>query len=159
MQKRCVPVEPGARKKHFANLRGGASGSRRKQRANARDGTDASAGARVATIRDGQCVASLAPRKDRPTNTDDTVPPCLVSPPMDHAAADVAAPTEDPFGGRAFISPAKIRILLTPAGPDVTPGEFEKWAAHVRQFESIAIADLPTSQTGRAGPGESLLRK
>lgn len=74
---------------------------------------------------------------------------------MSHAAAEVvAAPTEDPFGGRAFISPAKIRILLTPAGPDVSPAEFEKWAAHVRQFESIAIADLPTSQTGRAGPSE-----
>ncbi|CAO1627315.1 unnamed protein product [Sympodiomycopsis kandeliae] len=72
---------------------------------------------------------------------------------MAHAAATaVAAPTEDPFGGRAFISPAKIRILLTPAGPDVSPREFEQWAAYVRQFESIALTDLPTSQTGRAGP-------
>lgn len=69
--------------------------------------------------------------------------------------ASEAAPTEDPFGGRSFVSPAKIRILLTPAGPDVSPADFEQWAANVRSFETIRIADLPSSQTGRAGPGES----
>lgn len=65
-----------------------------------------------------------------------------------------AAPTEDPFGGRAFVSPAKIRILLTPTGPDVSPVDFEKWAANVRAFESIRLADLSPSGNGRAGPRE-----
>ncbi|PWN28125.1 hypothetical protein BDZ90DRAFT_231881 [Jaminaea rosea] len=62
------------------------------------------------------------------------------------------APTEDPFGGRAFISPAKIRVLLTPSGPNVSPADFERWAAVVRSFESIRLADLPVSTNGRPGP-------
>ncbi|CAO1630540.1 unnamed protein product [Parajaminaea phylloscopi] len=66
--------------------------------------------------------------------------------------ASGVAPTEDPFGGRAFVSPAKIRILLTPTGPDVSPADFDQWAACVRSFESIRLADLPESVTGRAGP-------
>lgn len=67
-----------------------------------------------------------------------------------------AAPTPTPVGGRSFASPAMVRILLAPAGPDVTPAEFDKWSAAVRNWESVKLTELPKSQTGRPGPGESL---
>ncbi|PWN93852.1 hypothetical protein FA10DRAFT_248239 [Acaromyces ingoldii] len=63
-----------------------------------------------------------------------------------------AAPTPTPVGGRSFASPAMVRILLAPAGPDVTPAEFDKWSAAVRNWESVKLTELPKSQTGRPGP-------
>ncbi|PWN52516.1 hypothetical protein IE53DRAFT_378066 [Violaceomyces palustris] len=68
-----------------------------------------------------------------------------------YPAHNISSPTASPIGGRSFTCPAKIRILLAPAG-GVSPKEFEECANHVRNFETIRLEDLPSSQSGRQGP-------
>lgn len=67
---------------------------------------------------------------------------------------NMAAPTPTPVGGRAFCSPAMIRILLTPATADVTPDEFERMTSAIRRIESIRISDLPLRAPGSNGPSQ-----
>ncbi|KAI3482537.1 hypothetical protein L1887_54778 [Cichorium endivia] len=59
-----------------------------------------------------------------------------------------AAPTPSPVGGRSFIDHAKLRILLAPVG-DIDEAEFAKWCDAVRSFETIRLADLPSSCAAR----------
>ncbi|SPO47356.1 related to hypercellular protein (hypa) [Moesziomyces antarcticus] len=59
-----------------------------------------------------------------------------------------AAPTPSPIGGRSFIDHAKLRILLAPVG-DIDEAEFAKWCDAVRSFETIRLADLPSSCAAR----------
>lgn len=58
------------------------------------------------------------------------------------------APTPSPLGGRSFIDHAKLRILLAPVG-GVSESDFAKWCDCVRSFETIRLADLPSSCTAR----------
>lgn len=68
---------------------------------------------------------------------------------------NMAAPTPTPVGGRAFCSPAMVRILLTPASADVTPDEFERMTSAIRRIESIRISDLPLRSSGGSnGPSQ-----
>lgn len=67
---------------------------------------------------------------------------------------NMAAPTPTPVGGRAFCSPAMIRILLTPATANVTPDEFERMTSAIRRIESIRISDLPSRSPGSNGPSQ-----
>ncbi|CDU24850.1 related to hypercellular protein (hypa) [Sporisorium scitamineum] len=59
-----------------------------------------------------------------------------------------AAPTPSPIGGRSFIDHAKLRILLTPVG-GISEADFARWCDYVRSFETIRLADLPSSCTAR----------
>ncbi|CBQ68893.1 related to hypercellular protein (hypa) [Sporisorium reilianum SRZ2] len=59
-----------------------------------------------------------------------------------------AAPTPSPIGGRSFIDHAKLRILLAPVG-GISEAEFSKWCDFVRSFETIRLADLPSSCAAR----------
>lgn len=68
--------------------------------------------------------------------------------------ATMAAPTPTPVGGRAFCSPAMIRILLTPATADVSPDDFERMTSAIRRIESIRISDLPFRAPGSNGPSQ-----
>jgi hypothetical protein len=72
------------------------------------------------------------------------------------AKEGLPAPTSTPIGGRSFASPAMIRILLTPAHPNVTPDEFEMMAGVIRRFDTIRLSDLPKSQSRGETVGESL---
>ena len=72
-----------------------------------------------------------------------------------------AAPTPSPIGGRSFIDHAKLRILLAPVG-GISEADFARWCDYVRSFETIRLADLPSSCTARRraasttySPGES----
>ncbi|SPO28950.1 related to hypercellular protein (hypa) [Ustilago trichophora] len=59
-----------------------------------------------------------------------------------------AAPTPSPIGGRSFIDHAKLRILLAPVG-GVSETDFAKWCDYVRSFETVRLADLPSSCSAR----------
>ncbi|KAJ1019147.1 hypothetical protein NDA18_006295 [Ustilago nuda] len=67
-----------------------------------------------------------------------------------------AAPTPSPIGGRSFIDHAKLRILLAPVA-GISESDFARWCDYVRSFETIRLADLPSScsarrRTANAGP-------
>ncbi|PWZ02496.1 hypothetical protein BCV70DRAFT_182633 [Testicularia cyperi] len=64
------------------------------------------------------------------------------------------APTPSPIGGRSFIDHAKVRILLAPVG-DVPEADFARWCDCVRTFETIRLADLPSSSTTRKSAAAS----
>ncbi|KAK0525746.1 hypothetical protein OC842_005408 [Tilletia horrida] len=63
----------------------------------------------------------------------------------------------DATGGRAFASPARIRILLIPVG-DISPEEFVRWCDHVSSFETMRLADLPRSSAASVGKGTGGVR-
>lgn len=58
------------------------------------------------------------------------------------------SPTPSPIGGRSFIDPARVRILLAPVG-EVKEEDFAQWCEYVRTFETIRLTDLPSSSSVR----------
>lgn len=57
-----------------------------------------------------------------------------------------AAPTFSARGTPSFCDPAKLRILLVPAGP-IEHAEFERWASFVRGITRVRLKDVPRASS------------
>lgn len=67
-----------------------------------------------------------------------------------------AAPTFSAGGTPSFCGPAKLRILLAPAGP-IEQAEFERWASFVRGITRVRMRDIPRA-TGSLPPTSPLMQ-